>query len=425
MIAPIRQYWLTHIIELIPGDLHYVEKERIEYMIDSMLNEINKDYFDSVRKSILDYILKDEAEMKRLGIQQVLDQTITWGDDFYKGIEPDEEWKHNVMMARMLMSENLCICSQATLELMRIWREKDYYQTLLVNLPDAADPPVPLAEFNSLQKRQTDNVRALLGTEWSKSAGDILREELDNLDKDQTKNFCDSVAALMSTQVRDLVTRSINKYVEFYKRFQKPEGAYPSPEDIINREYSPEEDFEHTFIILKLEKDKDCIKFGEDQMQVQHDLVKVILFMVEKINQIPRPDLGFRNPEQTHLWDIQPDDEIVQAAMKDVKEIIMENLYITCKVINVYDEFNFLLTEREKIVEFLDIKPYDREVFLEKITKYQDTITKIREKMPFEIRMSMFLVECEALNDSLVDECNVIITMMLNKAAEYVQIEIS
>ena len=73
VIAPIRQYWLTHIIELIPGDLHYVEKERIEYMIDSMLNEINKDYFDSVRKSILDYILKDEMEMKRLGIQQVLE----------------------------------------------------------------------------------------------------------------------------------------------------------------------------------------------------------------------------------------------------------------------------------------------------------------------------------------------------------------
>ena len=38
-------------------------------MIDSMLNEINKDYFDSVRKSILDYILKDEDEKRRLGIQ--------------------------------------------------------------------------------------------------------------------------------------------------------------------------------------------------------------------------------------------------------------------------------------------------------------------------------------------------------------------
>ena len=69
MIAPIRQYWLTHIIELIPGNLDAVDKDRIEYLIDTMLNEINKDYFDSVRKSILDYILKNESEMRRLGIQ--------------------------------------------------------------------------------------------------------------------------------------------------------------------------------------------------------------------------------------------------------------------------------------------------------------------------------------------------------------------
>lgn len=69
VIAPIRQYWISHILELIPADLHAIEKERIEYLIDSMLNEINKDYYDSVRKSILDYILKNENEMLRLGIQ--------------------------------------------------------------------------------------------------------------------------------------------------------------------------------------------------------------------------------------------------------------------------------------------------------------------------------------------------------------------
>jgi dynein heavy chain, axonemal len=68
VIAPIRQYWLSHIIELIPGDLHAVEKSKIEDLIDTMLNEINKDYFDSVKKSILDYILKDDNEMRRLGI---------------------------------------------------------------------------------------------------------------------------------------------------------------------------------------------------------------------------------------------------------------------------------------------------------------------------------------------------------------------
>ena len=30
--------------------------------------KINKDYYDSVRKSILDYVLKDDTEMARIGI---------------------------------------------------------------------------------------------------------------------------------------------------------------------------------------------------------------------------------------------------------------------------------------------------------------------------------------------------------------------
>jgi len=38
----------------------------------------------------------------------------------------------------------------------------------------------------------------MLNTQWTKSAVDILRDELDNLDKDQTATFFDSVAALMS-----------------------------------------------------------------------------------------------------------------------------------------------------------------------------------------------------------------------------------
>jgi len=119
-----------------------VEKSKIEDLIDTMLNEINKDYFDSVKKSILDYILKDDNEMRRLGIQQVLNRPIDWGDDFYKGIEPNEEWKHNVMMARMLMSENLSICSHATLQLMKLWQ--DYESHLFVALPQPREKAVIL-----------------------------------------------------------------------------------------------------------------------------------------------------------------------------------------------------------------------------------------------------------------------------------------
>lgn len=70
-------------------------------------------------------------------------------------------------------------------------------------------------------------VKNLLQTEWNKAATEILREELDNLDKDQTKTFFESTATLMSNQVRELIEQSVDAYVDFIQRFKFK--TYPTP----------------------------------------------------------------------------------------------------------------------------------------------------------------------------------------------------
>ena len=72
-------------------------------------------------------------------------------------------------------------------------------------------------------------VKNLLSSDWNKAAVDILREELENLDKDQTSTFFESVATLMANQVRELIAKSINSYLEFFRRFRKPNKEYPTP----------------------------------------------------------------------------------------------------------------------------------------------------------------------------------------------------
>lgn len=310
VIAPIRQYWLSHIIELIPGDLHAVEKSKIEDLIDSMLNEINKDYFDSVKKSILDYILKDENEMRRLGIQQVLNRPIDWGDDFYKGIEPNEEWKHNVMMARMLMSENLCICSHATLQLMRLWQ--DFENNLFVSLPQPREKPVVLAQFIEQQEAQMARVKNLLSSDWNKAAVDILREELENLDKDQTATFFESVATLMANQVRQLIKKSVDAYVEFFRRFRK--DSYPSPNEIMGREFDADTEFEDNFLILKLDVSNNHVVFGDLPSNVQNILITQVGKIVQQSEHIPRPENTIARSEKLHLWHVEVTDELVSQA---------------------------------------------------------------------------------------------------------------
>ena len=51
---------------------------------------------------------------------------------------------------------------------------------------------------------------------------------------------------------------------------------------------------------------------------------------------------------------------------------------------------------------------------------YQDTIDKINAVAPFEIRMNMFLVECNELNQNLIIICERMIEKILKKVFEHI-----
>ena len=111
--------------------------------------------------------------------------------------------------------------------------------------------------------------------------------------------------------------------------------------------------------------------------------------------------------------------------MIEIKQILMEHLAVTQNVVNVYDEYEFIIKEKENIQEYLKNATLNRDEFLEKINMYQAIIKKIQNEMPFEIRMSMFLVNCEELNNKLISDCESIVNEMLGKIADYVQIDLA
>jgi dynein heavy chain len=182
VIAPIRQHWVTNILSFIPTDMSLLTKERIEQMIDSMLNEINASYYVAGRKSILDYVLKDPEERKRIGIESNPNPPVDYGTQPYLGIEPDEAWQNNVLIARMLISDNLCICSMAILGLKLLWTE--YESNLLVDLPRKFEV-VSLSEFIERQDIKIAAVKNNLHNEWMSRCVEIIREELETTEMDR------------------------------------------------------------------------------------------------------------------------------------------------------------------------------------------------------------------------------------------------
>lgn len=88
---------------------------------------------------------------------------------------------------------------------------------------------------------------------------------------------------------------------------------------------------------------------------------------------------------------------------------------------NVYDEYLWILKEKVRVQEFISKEEnYDKNEFQGLIDKFRETVDKIREEMPFEIRMNMFLIKCNDINNNLCEECEDIIQLILDKVSDLV-----
>jgi len=148
----------------------------------------------------------------------------------------------------------------------------------------------------------------------------------------------------------------------------------------------------------------------------------IIGMIVNQSQNLPRPENTIARSDKMHLWPVEKDDEIVQIATSKISETIKENLDVVKLALEVYNEYLFILKEEDRIDELIKAPTttFEREKFQAEIDMYEATILKIRNEMPFEIRMNMFLIQCSDINNMLCEKCEEMITEIINKITEHV-----
>jgi len=396
VIAPIRDMWVAKILDMIPSDSH-LPQETKSMMIDAMMNETNKDYYKAGRKAILDYVLKDPDEKKRLGLEFNPDPPIDYGSRPYMGITPSDQWQRNVMAARMLVSDSLSL-SEATLGLMRLWA--DYENYLLVNIPERFEV-ITLSEFISRQEERMQTVHDLLRTEWSVRAGEIIQPELENLDHEQALTFFESVSTLMSNQLRQLIKASVTAYVQFFLSFKLT--RYPTADEMITFQGPT---WPNAFLKITLGAENDTFIFTEPLSNIVRDCLRMVESVVRKSENIPRPDNAFtRDEKKQFLWSVSVDDEMVKDAVTIIRKTVEENLQVLDKTLVTYDTYIWLISELKQVEKFIR-EDHSIEDYRKLISKYVAVEKEVRATCPVRIRMSMAVVECQEINKYLCKQCD-------------------
>ncbi|XP_074137054.1 dynein axonemal heavy chain 3 isoform X2 [Sminthopsis crassicaudata] len=401
MIAQQDEDVLDRILKLIPT--HLIRNPNLENLLKKLVQENDQDYYYSLMKDIVDYVLMDPQEKERLSINntpRVFPQRI---------IRAPVPWNKDYKAAKLWNEDHLFIVNPMMLILKELWFS-EFCNIRFVRTAELLAGPLPLlpSEFFSVVQQHCGEARQILLEKWiPKCAQHFISQKHHWLrfapksDFDSSRiieEYFASVASFMSLQLRELVINSLKDLVEFFM-IHKDGNDFEHP-------YQEMDFFIPQIILLKLEVEEPMIIFDPPFDDCWEIIYNCFMEIIKNSENIPKVEVKLfpeLQGDNLTLATVCPDEILVSDFVKQTEEVFEKNQVGPKKYLDVYQKYNNLLdgTAKEEVTSFLS-KPHDLDDFVEFI----DSMKKLKGEiasMHITVPLALFCLDALALNENL---CN-------------------
>ncbi|XP_052264555.1 dynein axonemal heavy chain 3-like isoform X1 [Dreissena polymorpha] len=399
MIAVPDPSMMKNVCGLVPSAL--LTNNELDHMIQDLSEEINHDYEYSIRKSIVDYILKDPEEKARVHIgtvpksfpQRIIRAPVPWHETFLQLKE------HN--------RQHLFITNPIMQHLQNIWFDQ-FSSLRFINLKEleAADMPLLPSEFESLITKQCWDAHEVLRKSWIPTCAKVFQDYADHWqhlvgpnDSDSTElvqEFFSTVAAIMSGQLRGMVINSLADFLQFFQTHATGNDYSETFDDL---RYVMAQ-----IMIIKLRVEEPKIVFDPPFKEIRDIILRCFSEIIASAEGLMRvecqlfPDM---RGQKLLLRSVKIDEALVADYVDKSMEIFKLNTTGPQKYLTTYRKYLDLLNNKAE----QDVSSFLREshsiaAFKAKITSFQelkDEIMLLRITVP----LSMFCLDCVTLNQDL------------------------
>ncbi|KAK0049220.1 dynein heavy chain 3 axonemal-like isoform X1 [Biomphalaria pfeifferi] len=399
MLAPQPSQQLKNIESMVPPSL--LTAKHLQIMCNELRTEIANDYEMSARKSIVDYILQEDSEKKRLHIE--------WIPKSFppKTIRAPVPWHSSYIAKKATNEQHLFITNPLMLKLQNLWFN-EFCHLRFVNTEILLQAELPLlpSEFESLVKTQCWEAHEFLRKNWIPSCAKLFVDykemwqglvppgEYDNTELVQ--EFFSCVASLMSLQLRSMVINSLSDFLNFFKHHE-------SGNDF--GEYYDELAYVHRpIMIVRLKIEEPKIIFEPTFRELRDIILRCfseIIASGEGLNRVECELFPDMRGQRLLLRSVRIDESLVTDFVDKAMEIFRMNIIGPQKYLNVYKSYSDLLNNKadQDVAAFLREK-HSISAFKQKIDSYQslkDEIASMRITAP----LCMFCLDCVSLNMDL------------------------
>jgi dynein heavy chain len=434
--------WVTNIMAFVDLRLQHGRQTTIE----SLWDEVRDDYLTSIKKAIVDFVLKDESK----GNPDAPDLHSDGGSG--TGAAPGKSeggppsgvtglkrnrysmdlnvvpkpWASTFAAARASMADTLHLNHPSVQLVLHLWSDFDPLRLLRVDDVAAAAEPYELAAFVEMAATHAADASRVLKKEWIASVVNELQQRKRHLPKKHMASFFECVATIMDGQLRTCLLHSLADY----KRLFQDEVGGDNPRGANFK----------GFVTRLVAKDNEIV-FEPSFAAVEQALLRVVEQMKGVVAVLPRaetllpfaPDAAEEYLRPT-VWDADvvadggggegprpvPIVNEVEPVRAQLLAVLAEQQQGAVAVATGYRTAYAALIDRtadSDVAEFLD-EPHSFEEYIVKITELKALVTEISYERPREIRKGMYYVTCRLVNKELVRRANGLAEKLVKRMKE-------
>ncbi|XP_069839891.1 dynein axonemal heavy chain 3 isoform X1 [Dendropsophus ebraccatus] len=399
MLAPQEMEQMDRILTSVPSQL--LNNPALERLLQEIKEEVGYDYCASLRKSIVDYILKDPEERDRLFIGSIPRSFP------HRVIRAPVPWHASYSDAHKWNEDHLFTTNPMMLSLQDLWIT-EFSDLRFVRTRDMLSGSLPLlpAEFEGLVQKHCLEARTTLRNKWIPSCAYLFKSEKEkwiylvpqneNDSTIQIQEFFACASSLMSLQLRRMVIDSLQDLLDFFT-------IHKDGNDF-GETYDEMKFFTPQILIIKLKVEEPRIAFEPGVEECWNLIKRCFLEIIRSAEGLPKvevelfPDL---QGENLTLSSVKHEESLVSEYINKTREIFNMNIVGPQKYLNVYKKYSDLLNKKaqQDIMGFLK-----EEHSLQAFTKKINNLSQLRGEiasMHITVPLAMFCLDALRLNEDL------------------------
>lgn len=403
---------------------------------EDYLQKTRENYKHAVAKAILDYVLMNPTERRRLELlNPPVDNATVLTPHPQRLTAVPHSWFEFVGEARDAFESSSTLCEPSLLQVLGLWQE--FHDLLTVDIPEVTDSVkvITIDEFEAMQNNHRDEVKQTFKNRWHTAVAKAIRSNtlvnMALLESDapaaqrnlkMTQSIFESLATLMVAQLRGVVTRSVQAYLELFQGYKlnvtKPDllSTYTAEDmakegkTLQNSEAEELPDRVPIRINIKMVCAGATLVLEPQLNRIESVALHLLDEAVEVFNDTARIGPPSQIAHDAILKVVDLGESFVTEARQEIAAITKAGTDECTPLMEQYGKWMFLLgkAHADTVKEFLD-KPQTLETHQEKLEMYTQYIEKIRNLSADVVHYRMLAVNTASAKQTLITKCEELI----------------